>query len=261
MKTNFLIAGASRSGTATLSRCIMQHPQASLPTEMRTGFFLNDELFERGNPNPSNYHQHFESSTDAKCIGECEPMTLYWQEGIPRVYRYNPDMKMIVVLRNPIERAYSDWQQAVNRGAEHMDFVSAINLEPHRIRELGQKGQCKNFSYLDKGFYSRQLKHLYQYFDPHQVLCLRAENIADNPEVAVYQVFEFLDLPYIEVDTAAQQVGNYTQSMPAEVYNELIEIYRRDVYRVEELLGWNCSDWLQPKTIAKPVKAMKPVFG
>ena len=259
MKTNFLVVGAHRAGTTTLHRCLSQHPQICLADTKSTHFFNTDVLFERGTPSYESYHSQFKPNSEQKVIGESTPDYAYWQSSISRIYRYNPEMKIIMVLRNPIERAYSAWQQAHSQGQEEHDFVSAINLEPNRLRTQGTRGQHDVYSYLDKGFYSRQIEHIYQYFDPHQVLLMRSDNLFDNISVALYQVLEFLGLPYMEVDEAAQSLGDYQRSLPAQVYNELIEIFRRDVYKLEELVGWNCSDWLEPKVVKTIVPKLQLV--
>jgi len=248
VKTNFLVVGAQRSGTTTLRRCLTQHPQVRMAEVQARPFFINDELFERGTPSYDKYHEGRSDEADT-VYGDVGVQYAYWQQSIPRIYRYNRDMKLVMLLRNPIERAYSAWQQTHHQGAEEQQFVEAINLEPYRLRNANINNQHKVYSYLDQGFYSRQIEQIYQYFDPHQVLLLRSDDFADNPEVTMYQILEFLELPFIESDTAAQELGSYKESMPSEVYNELIEIFRRDIYRVEELTGWNCSNWLAPKAV------------
>lgn len=249
METVFIVAGAQRAGTTSLRYCLNQHPQVRINDREVSSNFINDAHFERGTPLWADYHRRTKVTDENLIGGEIVPLGAYWQPAISRIYRYNPDMKVIMLVRNPIERAYSAWQSAVNRGIEDHSFIEAVNLEPHRIREYGNNGQHEDYSYIDQGFYSRQIEHVYQYFSPHQVLFLRSDDFKENTAVTMYQVLEFLGLSYLSCDEVAQEIGNYQSSMPPEVYNELIEIYRRDIYRVEELLGWNCSTWLEPKEV------------
>jgi len=256
VKTNFLVVGTQRGGTTTLNRCLSQHPQVCIAEDAEYGFFEKDEAFERGTPSYDAYHNQFAIHSDHIAIGECASNYMYWEECVPRVYRYNADIKIVVLLRNPIERAYSHWQMEQTQGSETSDFVDAINLEGYRLRTLGVRGQHKTFSYIDRGLYSHQIEHLLQYFDPHQLLFIKSEDFKDNTSVVLYRIFDFLDVPYIEVEEAAQNIGSYSKSLDPAVRNELIEIFRRDIYRVEELLGWNCSDWIKPHEVKVPKREL-----
>ena len=109
MKTNFILAGAQRSGTATLFRCISQHPQICTSTKISTNFFDFDEYFETGTPSYEDYHQEFDVREEHTIVGEASSNCTYWVESIPRIFRYNPDMKIVFLLRNPVDRAYSHW--------------------------------------------------------------------------------------------------------------------------------------------------------
>ncbi|MFT6810632.1 MAG: hypothetical protein ACJA01_003877 [Saprospiraceae bacterium] len=256
MKTNFLVVGTQRGGTATLNGCLTQHPQVCVATDTELAFFDQDEAFARGTPNYNGYHKQFAIHSDHVAIGECASNYMYWQDCVPRIYRYNSEVKIIALIRNPIDRAYSHWQTEYANGNENSDFVDAINLEGYRLRTMGKRGQHKTFSYIDRGLYSYQIEHLLQYFDPHQLLFIKSEDFKDNTSVMLYRIFDFLNVPYIEVEEAAQNVGNYSKSMDPSVRNELIEIFRRDIYRVEELLGWNCNDWLKPHEVKVPKREL-----
>lgn len=251
MKTSFTLIGAHRAGVASLRYALASHPKVVF-RDHQSSVFEDDDRFAKGTPDLREYEVRPTRMEDDSLIGDVGIRYAYWSQSIPRLFRYDSRQKLIMLLRNPIDRAYSHWQRNVSHQLEDKDFVSAVNLEPYRLRNQGWHGQHKYFSYLDQGFYSRQIEHIYQYFDPHQVLFIRSEDFADNFAVVMYQICEFLDLPYIEIDEVAREVGNYAQSMPPEVYNELIEIYRRDVYRMEELLGWNCSHWLEPQEVRVP---------
>ncbi len=261
MKTNFVVAGTHKGGLATLHRCIAQHPQVCVNDENAASFFDNDALFERGTPSYDSYHTRFKHHVDHVAIGEVAANYLYWQESIPRICRYNPKIKVIVLLRNPIDRAYAHWQSNVTQGVETKSFVEAINAEHHRLKTLGKRGQHLGYSYLAKGLYSHQIRQLYQYFDPHQLLFVKSEDFKENTSVMLYRIMQFLEVAYIEVEETAQNIGSYHQRLDAKVRNELIEIYRRDIYLVEELLGWNCSNWLQPGRINTSVTDLYPVQG
>lgn len=249
MKTNYMIVGTQRGGATTLNRCLAQHPLLCVAPQSDTGFFSQDALFQRGTPRYDRYHARFGIGSQHDITVESSSDYLYWQECIPRIYRYNKDVKLIALLRNPIDRAYSQWQATYRSGIEDQSFVDAINLETYRLRTQGDRGQHRCYGYIDRGLYSTQIEQMLQYFDPSQLLFIKSEDLRDHTPVVLYRVFDFIGVPYIEVDEAAQNVGNYDQSMSATVRNEMIELFRRDIARVEELLGWDCSDWLKPTQV------------
>lgn len=261
MKTNFVVVGTQRGGTTTLNRCLSQHPYVCIPDLNANPFFESDERFERGSPKYDDYHDQFKVHSDHVAIGESSSSYAYWHDCIPRIHRYNDQIKVISLLRNPIERAYSHWQMETNKGIETHSFVDAINMEGYRLRTLGRRGKHKNFGYIDRGLYSSQVEQLLQYFDPHQLLFVKSEDFKENTSVMLYRIFDFLEVPYIEVEEAAQNVGNYEKSLEPAVRNELIEIFRRDIYKIEELLGWNCSDWLKPHKVQVPLKELVSHIG
>jgi len=88
---------------------------------------------------------------------------MYWQNAPKRIWQYNPEMKIIIILRNPIERAFSHWNMERSRNAEHLSFWDAINTEKLRCQETLPL-QNRVYSYIDRGFYIKQLENIWRYF-------------------------------------------------------------------------------------------------
>ena len=140
-------------------------------------FFDKDKFFKTENLNYDYYHSFFEPHKDHKIIGEATPIYMYWKNAIKRIYNYNSDMKLILVLRNPIGRAFSHWNMEVHRKREHRTFWKAINEELEN-QEKSNK-QHRTFSYLDRGFYSIQIEKILGYFNRNQVLIIRNQSLRD----------------------------------------------------------------------------------
>ncbi|MGB7755383.1 MAG: hypothetical protein WBL23_04905, partial [Salinisphaera sp.] len=96
-------------------------------------------------------------------FGEATPIYMYWHDAPRRMWEYNPNMKLIVVLRNPIDRAFSHWNMEKSRNAESLSFWDAIQNEEPRCKEA-LPYQHRTYSYVDRGFYLEQLRRLWRYF-------------------------------------------------------------------------------------------------
>ena len=88
---------------------------------------------------------------------------MYWNQAIERIYEYNPKIKLILILRNPINRAFSHWNMERDRNRENRSFWDSINEEKSRLLSSDYT-QHRTFSYLDRGFYSIQIKKINKYF-------------------------------------------------------------------------------------------------
>jgi len=241
MKVNFLIVGTQKGGTTALSKFIGQHPEVCFYIQNKKSnfyrgkephFFDNEELFKISPPPYDLYHRMFPDPKDAKIIGECTPIYMYWQPAAERIYSYNPDIKLIAILRNPVERAFSHYVMMKNEGVESLSFSEAIRLEGLRIS-----------SYIDRGYYAKQIKRLLLFFPTNQMLFLKSEELINNHQSTLQKVFKFLDIKedyYVKPEIVFDQ--KYGE-MDIDDRKFLSEKFREDIDDLEELLGWDCSTW------------------
>ena len=222
-------------------------------TDEGNGFFSKDNFFNKGFPSLASYDQHFATRSELTLKGEVCVDYLFRPTCMSRLSIYNPEIKIIAVLRNPAERAYSHWQNNVNLGEEDLPFLEAIEREKDALLNSNDDQSTHNRSYLKRGFYSEQIQNLLQYFDPHQILLLKNENLRDDTDVVLYQTCQFLGLPYFEVDKLPRELGNYERSLTNEEYNSLIEYFEKDVMMVEDLINWQCTDWIKPVLSERPM--------
>ena len=243
-RLSFLICGAQKSGTTALAAYLRQHPGIHLPMAKELHFF-DDETQTWPKPNLNGLHDHYKAAGPDQLWGEATPISLYWDPAAERIWRYNPAMRLIVILRNPIERAYSHWAMEHRRGNDPLSFGLALEQEEARCREA-LPFQHRIFSYVDRGFYSAQLRRLWRFFGREQVLVLRQEQLRLSPQTCLDKIWQHLSIPPSPAITPLERhTGDYDHAMPPACRNRLRKIFWQEIGQLENLLDWDCSDWLR----------------
>ena len=243
-KLAFLVCGAQKSGTTALAAYLRQHPEIFLPEEKELHFF-DDETQSWPNANWDELHSKFANALPNQQWGEATPISMYWDAAPERIWSYNPKMRLIAVLRNPIERAYSHWTMEKSRNAELLSFEEALQREEERSREALPK-QHRVFSYTDRGFYSSQIKRLWRFFGKDQVLVLRHENLRLTPDICLKSIWDHLGLnPEQNIKPLERHTSNYEEPMSIKAHQRLRKIYWHEISQLEALLNWDCSNWLR----------------
>lgn len=134
MKVSFLIAGTQKGGTTSLDAWLRQHPGLVMATRKEPHHFDNDGLFADGATPPGHvYAAHFPASPSGLPRGEATPITLWWPNALRRAQAYNPEFRIIVLLRCPLQRAWSHWRMERARGKDSLGFTAAVAGEEARI--------------------------------------------------------------------------------------------------------------------------------
>lgn len=248
--TSFFVIGAERCGTESIHYCLNHHPKLSLRPLAHSGHFANDLLFDLGQPKSEIYDSINGSENHHLQYGEVCSRYLSHPRAISRIYHYNPHGKLIISLRNPAERAYSHWQSRKMSGEETRSFKEAIENEVRALDQQNWDQSTRPTSYLRQSRYADQIQHARQYFNPHNLLFIKAEDLRDDTEVSIYQILQFLGLPYIDTDCIAQNVGKYSKSISQEDYEFVQQFLYEDILNTQAMLGWNCTDWVS-KTLIK----------
>lgn len=159
---NFLCVGAGKSGTTSLQNILKQHPDIYLPAVKETTFFRDENKYGKG---IEFYEKRFFSAhTGQKAIGEIDPGYLTCERAPERLHKQlGGEIKLIFMLRNPLDRAYSHYLMTLRRGYETEGFEKALLLEPERMKR-GNFEQ-EHFSYRDGGGYATHIQRYLQYFD------------------------------------------------------------------------------------------------
>jgi hypothetical protein len=247
VKVGFLGVGAQKAGTSALDAYLRTHPGLCLARVKELHLFDDDEnFFKRALGGYADYHRQFAPTSAAQILGEITPAYMYWNEAPRRIWEYNPAMKLIAVLRNPITRAYSQWNMERDRGIDPLPFWDALQAERARLRGA-LPYQDRRFSYVDRGFYTGQLRRLWLFFPPEQVLVLRYEELLREPDRALPKVFDFLGverLPPIPPQEA--HVRPYAGQMSLREWEFLRDIFEFEIRALERMLQWDCAAWLRP---------------
>ena len=244
-RVDFLICGTQRGGTTALFDFLRQHPEICWGTRKEVHFFDSERDFRNKEPRYFKYHSFFNPQPFHKVLGEATPIYMYWYEAPKRIWQYNPNMKLIVLLRNPIDRAYSHWNLTRHR-APDVTFWDAIQNERQRCRSALPL-QHRYFSYVDRGFYVQQLRRLWSYFEQKQILILRSEDLRSRPEDVVGNICRFLGihaLPEIKPPVARKQRYPYPGPMSVRERDYLRHMFEYEIRSLERILGWDCSRWL-----------------
>lgn len=241
----FLIAGAQKGGTTALAAYLRQHPHLFIPASKELHFF-DDELLNWRQPEKlfPHYHAKFKDASPAALWGEATPIYAYWWPAISRIWAYNPAMRIILCLRNPVERAYSHWAMEAGRHFDKMSFSDAIASEEERCRTVLPQ-QHRVFSYISRGFYSEQLRRMWSFFPRQQTLLLRQEQLLEEPLVTLKAVHEFLGVEPLDPPELLQaNCGRYQCPMDAAVRGQLQRLFRPEIDQLQQLLGWDLRHWL-----------------
>lgn len=188
---NFLVIGAQKAATTSLHHYLVQHPQIYLPEQKETKFFVLDELYSRG----LDFYrsEHFGAWSGETAVGEVDPDYMYFGEVAGRVAASLDvsKLKIIVLLRNPVDRAFSHYLMTHRRGIEPLSFAAALEAETQRLQG-GDFESRMHYSYADRGKYIEQLEAYVSLVGRANVLVLLTEDLEGSPVEAMCQVFTFL---------------------------------------------------------------------
>jgi hypothetical protein len=243
MRVDFVIGGTQKGGTSALDAFLRQHPHICMPeTRKELHFFDREENFG-GRPAYKKYHANFKPAPQHRVIGEATPIYMYWNTAPTRIWSYNPGMKWVLVLRHPVERAFSAWNMETKRGAERVSFREAVAQESMRCREALPL-QHRIFSYLDRGFYAHQVRRLFNTFGRENCLILLNEDLRTNHQITLRSVFDFLKVdPSFVPPEASVFEHEYDQGIEPELYSKLIDLFYFDIKQLERLLSRDLSSW------------------
>jgi len=200
MLPNFLLIGAEKSGTTSIHNYLRAHPGVFMARVKEPLFFafegqsLNykgpgDEEFNRRPVTAlPDYQALFAGSEHYAAAGESSATYLYYPQAPERAAHYVPKAKLIVILRNPADRAYSNFLHGLRARKEHLDFGSALEAEQKRIAA----GWSPFFSYKDKGWYHAQLCRWMNYYPRDQFLFFLYDDLRTRPMEVMRQIYEFI---------------------------------------------------------------------
>jgi len=237
-KVNFLICGTQKGGTTAPRTFLRKHSSIEMP-EDEIHYFDNDEYFDGKDADYATYHSHFSNDDPEVLWGETTPIYMYWKPSPKRIYEYNPEMKLIMLLRDPIERAYSHWNMEFKRGKEELSFEDAISQEGCRLM-TSPTNQHRVYSYVDRGHYLEQLNRIFSYFDNSQTLILNSLDLLNKTSKTMEKITTFLGISKLAINDDGQSVihsGEYETEITNACRRLLEPIFREDLSVLENTLG------------------------
>ena len=246
---HFIIAGAPRSATTWLYELADRHPQIAMarPLTPEPKFFLIDELYERGlayyaatwfDPLPSDMVYGEKSTNYLESATACE-----------RIARDLPDVRLIFLLRDPVERAHSNYLWSKRNGLESESFARALALESDRERTMPEKLRyARPHAYFSRGLYAELLRPWLDRFPREHVLVLRSEDVETAPRMIAQTLHRFIGVP--ERPDLADGLGTINAANPGgsppidpAIRAELRERYREPNANLARLLGPSFVGW------------------
>ncbi|MGV8908975.1 MAG: sulfotransferase domain-containing protein [Propionicimonas sp.] len=243
MEPGYLVVGTKRGGSTSAYHWIAKHPQVA-PCRTRKGTHYFDVNFHRG-------EQWFRSGFERprspwKITGEASPYYMFHPLAPQRIVATLPDVRLIVVLREPVARAWSHYQYELARGAEDLPFEVALDREAERLEGEEERlaadpayesFEHRHHSYLARGHYADQLTRFLDLFPRDQLLVMQSEALFAEPRGQLNRVWDFLGLERVELDgLQALKPGSYG-AIPQNVRSRLKRLYADHNERLYSLPG------------------------
>lgn len=234
---DFIVVGVQKAGTTALFDYLLDDPAYSL-SKVKEVHFFDDESVNWAAPDYAPYHAQFDWERPA-IRGEATPIYLYWPRSLQRIGAYNPKVRLIVMLRDPVQRAWSHWRMETSRGVETRPFSWCIRQGRARLFEGEPWGAHREFSYVERGFYGEQIERLFSLFPREQVLILTAEELRQDPSKTLATLSEFLGAVPCGAVThrdvhVGQEIGGTLDQADIAL---LREVYAVDMAQLKALTG------------------------
>jgi len=293
----FLLIGAAKSGTTSLYHYLDQHPDIFMSPVKEPNFFAfegHPVNFQGPGDQRCNavsvtcleeYQKLFEDAEHATARGEASPSSLHYPNAPRRIRHYVPDVQLIAILRNPVERAYSNYTMMRLNEREQLDFAAALDAEAKRI----EAGWSYFWRYQCLGFYYQQLSRYYERFDADQILVVLYDDLVADAHQLMKKVYDFLrvdraftpdtslhhnpsgiprlrwlrwmmrpERPFGSVirillpQKLRTRLGAFVYRLnlkkppiSPQMRRALISVYRDDILQLQNLIGRDLTDWIK----------------
>jgi len=246
---DFLIIGSQKSGTTSLYHYLSQHPQIRRSLKKEIHYFDGGGNREIDNflKGTDWYRSHFpirKKSKTSTITYEASPLYIFNPSAPKRIAELIPDVKLIALLRNPTERAISHYYHEKKNGREQLPIMEAFLAEEDRMRESFEKGDYKNYkfiqcSYKNRGLYDSQIKRYLEYFPRESLLVISSEKLFSEPENTLIKIAEFLGIsPRFTIENLhPRNVASNKDKVGEEVHDYLNEYFRSHNQALYDLIG------------------------
>ncbi len=238
----FIIIGTQKGGTTSLFSYLQQHPNVMMPWLKEPHFF--NTHFDKG---VEWYRRFFPLKSSRKIGGGVTPCYMYHPQVAERMAALLPDVKLIVMLRNPVDRAYSGYIMGRDYGWDSTEtFEAALKQEKdHKKLEINILQENKNYYseardklfYLERSKYYSQLSVWFRYFKREQFLFIKSENFFENPKKELTKIYDFLGIKHIYPTDLRPRNARQYDALSPEIRTELEVFFQEENEKLIELLG------------------------
>jgi len=244
---NFLIIGTQKGGTSSLYKNLWKHPQ------VEPSFHKEPHFYDFNYSKDLDWYRAFfpiKKKLGDRITGEATPYYLYHPDVPKRVYETQPNVKLIILLRNPVNRAFSHYNKDSLRGKDPLPFKEAVKAEDSRLIEERENNPNDHytrlyhwkFSYLSRGKYAEQLKRWFEYFPRKQILIIQSEKYYSDSVSVFQEVEDFLGISHwTPSEITKYNVGRYIE-LDENLREELSEYFKPYNEELYTLLGER-YDW------------------
>lgn len=247
-KPNFLIVGAAKCGTTSLFEYLRRHPDVYMPACKELSYFAGKDETDAGTFN--DYLKFFSNAKNESRVGEASGAYLHSSSAPLKIASaLGKNTKIIILLRNPIEMAYSLWAHNRKDGNEHLAFEEALDTEAARMNDSHFASQIKiwlyQFAYIDRAKYARQVERYLDTFGRKNVRVYIFETFFDNIKDNMQDVYEFL-----EIDTSFKLPKYNRYNVAGDVRSK----YLRSLYAERKV-------WTEPLRWLLPIPLRRAIIG
>jgi hypothetical protein len=249
----FAIVGVQKAGTSTLSQTLNWHPHVCRAPRKEMRFFVREDV-DWADP-PYDEYRAARRKPQQRIAGDASPLYLWWPHALERMHAYNPDMRLVAIFRDPIERAFSHWLMMRGRNprrrpdwpvllADHLPAGLPAEL-PEGVTPQALRNEA---SAISRGFYAAQLERGFTTYPREQWLLLEFRSMLADLPGTVHRVTDhigirrFHEVPPLRQAMAAPETVPGTPPTAADLAT-LAEVYAADLARFGELSGLDVSGW------------------
>lgn len=197
MKPKFIIGGIMKSGTTFLTSLLINHPEIHIiKRDMSYAYFDDDRVFKNGEKWYKSLFKETEDLDSKIVVGQTSADCAFNPESVKRIMDFNPNTKLIFVLRHPVDRTYSLYWHQYGMGREFRRFEQAIKKEPELIKKSYYN--FKNYSYLERSRYKNQFDKILQLVPKENLLLLDFESLVKEPKDSINLVLDFLGISRVK---------------------------------------------------------------
>lgn len=247
-KPNFLVIGAARSGTTLLHQYFLQHPEIYVPfsKQPEPHFFLKTANYIKGD---EWYTQTFFSDVrDEKAVGEISTSHLYGENVARRIFEFDPNMKLVILLREPTQRAFSSYWHSKKNGIEKLSFQEAVLTEDSRMAALdGEKLEIAPFAYIGRSKYATQIERFLQYFKKDKFHISLFEDLTIDGPGEMKKICDFLEVDVnFEFDLIKEKLNRSVpegSAMDKQILSLLKAKFVQENEKLAQLFDLNLNSW------------------